>query len=133
MRWLILSIIFITAVSLFGIFFIIFFTAPQTKSGQFITINLFYFFLSSFVSLAGIATLVLYWLSNLKLGQQRRSSVEAVHRPKALLRRSARQAILFSGAVTAIWVLNIFNFVNLLNIILIISAAILIEIYFFGH
>jgi hypothetical protein len=133
MTWLIYLIVFVTVIAFGGILLIANFTSPQSKEGQLISINLIYFFLSIFVSLAGSTTLVLYWLSNLRLSLQRKSSVEAVHRPKTLLRRSARQAILFSLVVTAIGILRALNFANPLNIVLIISAAALIEVYFFGH
>lgn len=133
MRLLITLFSLITILSFSALFFITEFTSPKTASGQLVSINLIYFFLSLFLSLCSIATLVLYWLSSLRLKRRREGSIEAVHRPRVIFKRSARQAILFSLSVTGILILRSMGFANPLNVILIVSAAVLIEIYFFGH
>jgi len=97
-----------------------------------IIINLVYFFVSGFVSLAGAITLVLYWLGNWQL-KRSRSEVESVHKPRILLKKSLRHGVLVAGTLTGIGLLNALELTNPLNIILLISAAILIEVYFFGH
>ena len=133
MRLLITLFSLITILSFSALFFITEFTSPKTASGQLVSINLIYFFLSLFLSLCSIATLVLYWLSSLRLKRKREGSIEAVHRPRVIFKRSARQAILFSLSVTGILILRSMGFANPLNVILIVSAAVLIEVYFFGH
>lgn len=133
MRFFIGLTILITICSLIALFLITEFTAPKNLSGGLISINLVYFFLSLFLSLCGIATLVLYSLSSLRLKGKREGSIEAVHRPKVIFKRASRQAILFSLSVTGVLILRALGFANPLNIILVISAAVLIEVYFFGH
>ncbi len=133
MRFLITLAILITIFSWSALFFITEFTSPKTASGQLISINLIYFFLSLFLCLCGSATLVLYWFSSLRLKRKREGSIEAVHRPKVIFKRSARQAILFSLSGISILILRSMGFANPLNFILIVSAAILIEVYLFGH
>lgn len=113
--------------------FTILFTNPKDADGQIITINLIYFFLSGFVSLAGILTLVLYWLTNLRATDGRQTSIEALHKPKIRFRKSLRHGILIALTLCGIGLLNSFDFDNPVNVILLISAAILVEIYFFGH
>lgn len=133
MRFFITLTIVITALSLLALFFIVEFTVPKNLNGDLISINLVYFFLALFLSLCGITTLVLYWLSSLRLKGKREGSIEAVHRPRVVFKRSARQAILISLSITGILVLQSLGFANPLNFILIVSAAVLIEVYFFGH
>lgn len=133
MRLLITLFSLITILSFSALVFITEFTSPKTASGQLVSINLIYFFLSLFTGLCSIATLVLYWLSSLRLKRRREGSIEAVHRPRVIFKRSARQAILFSLSVTGILILRSTGFANPLNVILIVSAAVLIEVYFFGH
>ena len=117
-----------------GVFiFTIIFTNPNDNEGKIILINLVYFFVSGFLSLALFLTLVLYWLSNLVGSEERLTSVEALHKPKIKFRKSLRHAFLFSTAVTGIGLLNSLGFANPLNIILLITATILIEVYFFSH
>ncbi|HEY4695210.1 MAG TPA: hypothetical protein VIH52_04605 [Candidatus Nanoarchaeia archaeon] len=128
----ILPIILVTLFSLGVIVFMLNFTSPQTKEGSVIIINLVYFFVSGFVSLAGAITLVLYWLGNWQL-KRSRSEVESVHKPRILLKKSLRHGVLVAGTLTGIGLLNALELTNPLNIILLISAAILIEVYFFGH
>lgn len=133
MRFLISLTIAITTIALLALIFIVEFTQPKNLNGDLIPVNLTYFFLFLFLSLCGIATLMLYWLSSLRLKGKREGSIEAVHRPKVIFKRSARQAILFSLSVTGILVLQSLGFANPLNFILLVSAAVLIEVYFFGH
>lgn len=47
--------------------------------------------------------------------------------------RSLRHGVLLSSAFVGIGVLTALDFVNPLNIILLLSALVLLEIYFFGH
>jgi hypothetical protein len=125
--------ILITA-SATGVFvFTIIYTNPRNDSGDLVLINLVYFFLSLFLSLAGFLTLVLYWLSNLRSSEGRATSIEAMHKPKIKFRKSLRHAVLISLTVTGVGLLNSLNLANPLNIILLISASVLIEIYLFGH
>lgn len=128
-----LPTILITAISSTVFVFTVVFTNPRNDSGALVTINLIYFFLFGFISLAGFLSLVLYWLSNLRSGQARVTSVEARHKPKIAFRKSLRHGVLVSATLTGIGLLNSLDFANPVNIILIILAAILIEIYFFGH
>jgi hypothetical protein len=130
---LILPVVLVTLLSLGTLVFILNFTSPQTKEGSLIFINLVYFFLASFLSLAGIITLVLYWLGNWRLKRERISGVDSVHKPRLLLKKSLRHASLVAGALVGIGVLNALSLSNPLNIVLLISAAILLEVYFFGH
>lgn len=133
MSALLKAISVMTIFSVIGLFLIVQFTSPKTNSGQLISINLVYFFLALFLSLAGTATLVLYWLGSLRLKFERKGGIDAVTRPKLILKRSFRQAFLFSTVIIVILVLRSLNFANPLNIVLLVSAAILIEVYFFGH
>lgn len=121
--------------AIFSVFFLFItgFTQPENKDGQLITINLIYFFLAGFGSLAGITTLVLYWLGSLKLNRQRKREIDGSNYQKQILKRSARQGILVSAVVVGILLLKVFNFANPLNVVLIVSGAIVIEVYFFGH
>jgi hypothetical protein len=123
----------LTVISAVVFLFITNFLPPQNKDSQIITINLVYFFLSGFVSLAGGLTLVLYWLRSLKLKRQRSREADGNNYQKQVLKSSARQAIIFSAAVVGILLLKIFNFANPLNVVLLSAAAIAIEVYFFGH
>lgn len=123
----------ITVVSLAVFIFTIIFTNPKDESGNLIVINLVYFFVSGTVSLAGFLTLVLYWLSNLRSDKARQTSIEALHKPKVAFRKSLRHGFLIALCVGGIGLLNTLEFANPLNIILLISATVLIEIYFFGH
>ena len=116
-----------------GIAFLLTFTTPKTAEGTLITINLIYFFLASFLSLAGFITLVLYWLGNLRNRDQRTSVVGSVHKPRLLLQKSLRHGVLVAATLVGIGALNAFELSNPLNIILLLSAAILIEAYLFGH
>lgn len=133
MYFSVLGTILLTALSV-GIFiFTIVYTNPWDKAGNLIVINLVYFFLAGFVSLAGILTLVLYWLSNLRSNDGRQTSIEALHKPKIRFLKGLRHAILIAATICGVGLLNGLDFANPLNIILLISAAILVEIYFFGH
>src|SRR3972149_7147685 len=125
----ILPIILVTLFSLGVIVFMLNFTSPQTKEGSVIIINLVYFFVSGFVSLAGAITLVLYWLGNWQL-KRSRSEVESVHKPRILLKKSLRHGVLVAGTLTGIGLFNALELNNPLNIILLILAAILIEVCF---
>ncbi len=133
MRFLIVLVSLITILSVGSLFFIANFTSPKALNGQLVPINLIYFFLSFFLCLAGFVTLVLYWLGSLRLKLERKGSPDAVNRPKTIFKRSLRQAILFSTVVTGIGILRAIGLANPLNTVLLVSAAILIEIYFFGH
>ena len=133
MFFYLLPTILLTAAAIAVFIFTILYTNPRTETGNLIPINLIYFFLSGLVSLAGILTLVLYWLSNLRSQAGRQTSVEALHKPKIAFRKSLRHALLVASTITGIGLLNSLDFANPVNIILLISAAILIEIYFFGH
>jgi hypothetical protein len=124
---------FITFVSIGLWVFVANSTSPQTKEGSLIIVNLVYFFGTLFVSLAGIITLVLYSAGNWQLKKLRVGSVESIHKPRIILLRSLRHGILIAAALVGIGLLNALNLSNPLNIILLISAAILTEIYLFGH
>jgi hypothetical protein len=78
-------------------------------------------------------TLVLYWVGNLRLKKKRVADLESIHKPRIVFWRSLRHGILFSTAVLGVALLNTLKFANPLNMILLISAVVLIEIYFFGH
>lgn len=125
--------IILASVSAAVFIFTILYTNPHNQTGDLIGINLLYFFVSGFIFLAAFLTLVLYWLSNLRAKESRQTSVEALHKPKIRFRKSLRHAVLFSAAICGIGLLNALDFANPLNIILLISATILVEIYFFGH
>ena len=129
----ILPTILLTAISIAAFIFTVIYTNPKDSSGNIIIINLVYFFVSGFGSLAGFLTLVLYWLSNFRSEQNRATSVEAMHKPKIRFRRSLRHGLLVALSVVGIGLLNSLDFANPVNIILLISAAILVEVYFFGH
>ncbi len=129
----ILPTILLTAISLAVFIFTSLYTTPKDSAGNLIAINLVYFFASGFGSLAGFLTLVLYWFSNFRAEQSRPLSVEALHKPKIRFRRSLRHGLLVSLSVVGIGLLNSLDFANPVNIILLISAAILVEVYFFGH
>ncbi len=129
----IIPTIIVTAISSAVFVFTIIFTNPRSSSGDLIVINLVYFFLSGFFVLAGILTLVLYFLSNLRSKEVRQTSVEVLHKPKIRYRRSLRHGVLVALTIVGIGLLNSLDFANPLNIILLISAAVLIEIYFFSH
>ena len=128
----ILPTILITALSIAIFVFTFVYTSPQNPDGGYIPIDLFYFFITAFLSLAGTVTLVLYWLSNLRQDRFERR-VEKIHQPKIIFRRSLRHGILVSATLVGIGLLNALNFANPLNIILLITAFLLIEFYFFGH
>jgi len=130
---LILPIIFLTLGSLAAVAFLLTFTSPQNPDGSLITINLIYFFVAIFVCLAGFITLVLYWVGNLRLSKQRVSGVESIHKPRLLLKKSLRHGVLVGGTLTGIGLLNALELSNPLNVILLISTAVLIEVYLFGH
>ncbi len=108
-------------------------TAPQTTSGSLIVINLAYFFGTLFVSLAGIVTVVLYSLGTLGLKKTRTGSIESIHKPRAILRRSLRHGILAATVICGIGLLNALSLTNPLNVILLVSAGVLTEVYLFGH
>lgn len=133
MRFFILLITAITVLAVVSLFLIADLTVPQSVKGQLILINLVYFFLALFVSLAGIASLVLYSVSTLRLKAKRKGSTEAVIRPRTILKRSVLQGLVFSACLTTLILLRALGFANPLNVILVISAGVLIEIYFFGH
>lgn len=128
-----LALFLVDLSSLGFLLFIVIYTSPKTPSGSLIWINLVYFFVASFLSLAATLTLVLYWLSNLREKQQRKVGFETVHRPKLVFKRSLRQGVIIALTVVGIGILNSLKFSNPLNIILLITAAVIIEIYFFGH
>lgn len=130
--YLLATIVF-TGISIAILIFTILFTNPRGPNGSLIAINLVYFFLSSFIGLAGLLTLMLYWLSNLKTTETRQTSVEILHKPRIRFRKSLRHAVLVSATFSGIGLLNSLDFANPLNILLLVSAAILVEIYFFGH
>lgn len=133
MFFALLSVLIGTLISLSALFFTVEFTSPKAADGSLIIVNLVYFFVASFISLAGTATLVLYWLGNRAEQRVRKSEIEAVHRPKILLKKSLRRGFLLATALVGIGLLNSLKFSNPLNIILLISAVAIIEIYFFGH
>lgn len=133
MFFYLLGTILVTAVSITTLIFTTLYTNPKDSAGNLIPINLVYFFVSGWLGLAGILSLVLYWLSNLRSKADRQASVQALHKPKIAFRKSLRHAILIATTITGIGLLNSLDFANPLNIILLISAAILVEIYFFGH
>jgi uncharacterized membrane protein len=123
----------LTAIALVVFVFTLLFTSPKDSEGKLIIINLVYFFLSGIVSLAGILTLVLYWLLPSPNKEGRQTSIEAKIKPKLAFRKSLRHALLISLTIAGVGLLNSLDFANPLNIILLISAAVLIEIYLFGH
>lgn len=123
----------LTLLSIGFLFFITNFTSPQNKEGQLVVVNLVYFFLFGFVSLAGALTLVLYWLGSLRLKFQRKREINGVNWQRQVMKQAARRGMLISGALVLILILKVFNFANPLNVILVVSGAIVIEVYFFGH
>lgn len=133
MFFYILPTILLTGIASAVFVFTLLYTNPRDDSGNLIVINLVYFFLSGLISLAGILTLVLYWLSNLRSPEIRQTSVESLHKPKIRFRKSLRHGLLISLTLAGIGLLNSLDFANPLNIILLISAAILIEVYLFSH
>jgi hypothetical protein len=98
-----------------------------------IVINLFYFFVSLWVFIACGLTILLYSYRNLTLKKRRKEQIESLHLPKLVLVQSLRQGIIFATAIAGIGLLHVFKLSNPLNIVLLISILILIEIYFFGH
>lgn len=108
------------------------FTTPITSEGSLVPINLVYFFVSAWISLAGTIALVLYCVRSFRL-KKLRNEVGLVNKPKLLFKISLRQGILISTALTGVALLNALNFSNPLNIISLVSAIVLIEIYFFSH
>ncbi|HSX58404.1 MAG TPA: hypothetical protein VLE47_04010 [Candidatus Saccharimonadales bacterium] len=129
----ILPTILLTALSSLVFLFIANYTSPRDASGNLILINTIYFFVSAFVSLAGFFTLLLYSVSSLRRKSSEKAKVEKIHTPKIDFRRSLRHGVLASSTIVGIGLLNALQFANPLNIILLISAFLLIEIYFFGH
>lgn len=125
--------ILITAVGLVVLLYTAQFTSPTNSNGSLIPINLVYFFVAVFVSLAGSLTLVLYWVGNLRLKKTRSTELESIHKPRIVFKRGLRHGILLSTALVGIGLLNALDFANPLNIILLISALVLVEVYFFGH
>jgi hypothetical protein len=130
---LILPVILVTFISIGLFIFVLNFTSPQNPDGSLILINLAYFFGAGFFSLAGFVTLVLYFVGNWRLKRMRRTEVESIHKPRLLLRTSLRHGFLIAGTIMGIGLINALGFSNPLNIVLLISAAVLIEVYFFGH
>lgn len=133
MFFLLLGIVVSTLVGVATLIFTTQFTSPTSANESLIIINLIYFFAAAFISLAGSTTLVLYWLGSWREKNRRRSEIESIHRPKIILRTSLRHGVLVAIAITGVGILNSLKVSNPLNIILLISAVILIEIYFFGH
>lgn len=130
---LIFLVLLFTISGMFTLFYISQFTSPLTSSGQIIVINLIYFFTSLWISLAGTISLVLYWVGNFRLKKNNFNETRVVHKPKLIFKQSLRHGVLFATGICAIGLLNVFNFASSLNIILVIIAVALIEIYFFGH
>ena len=130
---LVFPLVLLTTLSTGVLVFTLTLTSPTNQSGALVPINLSYFFVSSFISLAGIITLVLYFVGSWRLAKTRTAGTDLLHRPKLILLRSLRHGILIAAAVVGIGLMNALKFSNPLNIILLISAAALIEVYFFGH
>ena len=128
-----LPTILITALGLVVLVYTAQFTSPTTPNGSLIPINLVYFFVAAFVSLAGSLALVLYWVGNLRLKKTRSTELESIHKPRIVFKRSLRHGILLATAIVGIGLLNALDFANPLNIILLVSALVLVEVYFFGH
>lgn len=128
-----LPVIIVTLISLVVLVYTSYFTSPTNPNGTLIPINLAYFFVSAFLSLAGTITLVLYWVGNLRLKKTRATELESIHKPRIVFMRSLRHGVLLSSAFVGIGVLTALDFANPLNIILLLSALVLLEIYFFGH
>lgn len=120
-------------VSGFVLLLTVVFTSPETRNGSLITINLVYFFLSSWVFLACILTLLLYSVRSFRFRKRGTAEVMLVNKPKLWLRISLRQGVLITTALVGIGLLNALKFSNPLNIILLVSATTLIEVYFFSH
>jgi len=133
MFFYILPTVVTTAIGAVVLLYTGYFTSPTNPNGSLIPINLFYFFTSAFLSLAGVLTLVLYWVGNLRLKKTRVAELESIHKPRIIFWRSLRHGILGATALVGIGVLNALSFANPLNILLLISALVLIEVYFFGH
>src|SRR5438874_9066304 len=99
---LLFPLIFLTLGSLAILTFIVTLTSPTAEGWALIPINLIYFFATSFVSVAGIITLVLYFVGSWQLRNSRQINVTSVHKPKLLLLRSARHGVLIGVAVVGI-------------------------------
>ena len=128
-----LPVIILTLVSILVLVYTSYFTSPTNPNDTLIPINLSYFFVAAFLSIAGTVTLVLYWVGNLKLKKTRVTDLESIHKPRIVFIRSLRHGVLIATALVGIGLLNALAFANPLNIILLLSALVLIEIYFFGH
>lgn len=128
-----LPLFILTIVSLTVLLYSFRFLSPTNPDSSLIIINLAYFFLSAWVFIAAITSLVLYSLGSFRTKGKVRPEVEAVHKPKIIFRRSLRHGCLLATILIGIGLLNAIGFGNPLNIILLISTGVLIEIYFFGH
>jgi len=132
MSSLIFPTILMTLISLVAWIFMLILTDPSPNN-KLAVINLIYFFLTAFLFLAGAFTLMLYWLGNFRLKKTRIGQLESIHKPRLLYSRSLRHGLLLAVALVGTALLKALDFANPLNIILLVSALILIEIYFFGH
>lgn len=133
MPFLTFFLIIFTSASGISLALILRYLSPVNPDGSLILINLIYFFISAWIFLASLISLLLYSAGGFTKSKKRRSEVEAVNKPKVIFRLSLKQGFLIATVLVGLGILKVSGFSNPLNVILILSAAILIEVYFFGH
>ena len=109
-----------------GVAYVVFYL-PVKINGQIASVNLAYFFVSGFVSLASLTSLMLYSASHL-LGKRVRLG-EAVNRPKQILRKALRRGFLFAAIVFAYLGFRLLGIANPINTVLLLLIAVLAESY----
>lgn len=127
MKVFVLPILLIAAAAWAFFAYLVWFIPPVIE-GSLVFSNLAYFFLSVGVAFGLTASLLLYFFGSFLLPKTR--TLDATHFLKRLFIKSLRRGFLLSSLLVTIGALNVFNLLNLLNGVLVVGIAILIESYF---
>jgi hypothetical protein len=103
-------------------------TVPPTLEDRVVLANVAYFFISLLVTLAVLLSFVIYFFNYLI--SKKPASADPDTFLRGVFKKSLRRGFLLSVAATGLVFLNTLHSLTLLNIILLLGIAVLIEMYF---
>ena len=127
MKIFLFVIFIISALSWSGFGFIIW-TVPPKIDDQLAITNFLYALALGFTGLWGTFTLLIYLVTNIFKPKTR--ITEAQPSDKKIIWSSIRRSLLISSLAAGLITLNVFELLNILNVVLLAGILILIEIYF---